>query len=99
MKKLNIVIHSSLNSFSLGDFTIQCDRESRKVSCFFVDTNKMNQIIAKQARNKKDLMDVFLISLHFSEELATVESDFGEQFDQQLGHLITEFTDITEEPQ
>jgi hypothetical protein len=64
-----------------------------------VDIDKMNQIIAKQARNKKDLVDVFLISLHFAEELATVKSDFGEQFDQQLKHLITEFADITEEPQ
>ncbi len=44
-------------------------------------------------------MDVFFISLHFDEELATVKSDFGEQFDQQLKHLITEFADVTEEPQ
>jgi hypothetical protein len=59
----------------------------------------MNQIIVKQARNKKDPVDVFLISLHFAEELATVKSDFGEQFDQQLKHRITEFADVTEEPQ
>ncbi len=51
----------------------------------------MNQIISKQARNKKDSVDVFLISLHFAEELATVKHDFGEQFDQQLRLLITEF--------
>ena len=51
------------------------------------------------ARNKKDPVDVFLISLHFAEELATVKSDFGEQFGQQLNHLITEFADITEELQ
>ncbi len=44
-------------------------------------------------------MNVFLISLHFAEELATVKNDFGEQFDQQLRHIITEFPDITEEPQ
>jgi hypothetical protein len=59
----------------------------------------MNQIIAKQARSKKDPVNVFLISLHFVEELATVKSDFGKQFDQQLKHLITEFADVTEEPQ
>ena len=41
----------------------------------------------------------FLISLHFAEELATAKSDFEEQFDQQLKHLITEFADVTEEPQ
>jgi hypothetical protein len=43
-------------------------------------------------------MDDFLIFLHFAEELATFKSDFGEQFDQQLKHLITEFADVTEEP-
>jgi hypothetical protein len=58
----------------------------------------MNQIIVKQARNKKDPVDVFLISLQFAEDLATVKSDFGEQYDQQLKHLITEFADVTEEP-
>jgi len=58
----------------------------------------MNKRIAKHARNKKDPMDVFLISLHFAEEIATVKSDFGEQFDQQLKHLITEIVDVTEEP-
>jgi hypothetical protein len=59
----------------------------------------MNKIIAKQARNKKDPVDVFLISLYFAEKLATVKSDFGEQSNQQLKHLITEFADLTEEPQ
>ncbi len=44
-------------------------------------------------------MDVFLITLHFAEEIETVKRDFGEYFDQQRKHLITEFADITEEPQ
>ena len=56
----------------------------------------MNQIIVKHARNKKDSVDVLLISLHFAEELAIVKSDFG---DQQRKHLITEFADVGEEPQ
>ncbi len=99
LKKLNDVVHPSLNSFTLVDPTIQCDCESRRISCLIVDTDKMNQIIAKRARNKKDPMDVLLISLHFVEELATLKSDFGEKFDQQLKHLIAEFADITEEPQ
>jgi hypothetical protein len=59
----------------------------------------MNQIIVKQARNKKYPVDVFLISLHFAEELVTIKSDFGEQFGQQLKHPITEFADVAEEPQ
>jgi len=96
---MEVVEHPNLNSFTMGDYTIQLNRESRRISCLIVDTGKMNQIIAKQARNKKDPMDVFLISLHFDEELATVINDYGEQFDQQLKHLITEFTDVTKEPQ
>jgi len=44
------------------------------------------------------LVDVFLISLYFAEQLVNVKSDFGEQFDQQLKPLITEFADVTEEP-
>jgi hypothetical protein len=60
----------------------------------------MNKIIVKHARNnKKNPSDVFLISLHFAEDLACVMHDFGEQFDQQLKQLITEFADVTEEPQ
>ena len=46
-----------------------------------VDSDKMDQIIVKQARNKKNSSDAFLISLHFAEGLASVKSDFGDQFD------------------
>jgi len=84
--------------FTMGDYIIQCNRKSGRISCLIVITDKMNQIIAKHARNKKDPVSVFLISLHLAEELATVKSDFEEQFDQQLKHLITEFADVTEEP-
>ncbi len=98
---LNVTIHPCLNSFTMGDCTIQCKRKSRRISCLIVDNDKMNHIyiIAKHARNKIDLEDVFLISLQFVEELTNVKSDFGEQFDQQLKHLIIEFADVTEEPQ
>ena len=78
LKKLEVAIHPNLNYFMTGDYTVQCNHESRKISCLIVDTDKMKQIIVKQARNKKDPVDVFLISLHFAEELATVKSDFGE---------------------
>jgi len=78
---------------------MQCNRESRRISCKIVGTDKTSQIIVKQDRNKKNPTDAFLISLHFAEEIASVRSDFVEKFDQQLKHLITEFTDITEESQ
>jgi len=64
-----------------------------------VDSDKMDQIIVKQARNKMNPRDIFLICLHFAEDLASVKRDFGEQFDQQLKQLITKCTYVTEEPQ
>ena len=73
LKKLEVVIHPNLNSFTMGDYTIQCNRESRRISCLIVDTDKMNKLIAKLTRKNKDSVDVFLISLHFTEELASVK--------------------------
>jgi hypothetical protein len=42
------------------------------------DSDEMDQIIVKHARNKKLPSDVFLISLHFAEDLASIKSNFGE---------------------
>jgi hypothetical protein len=99
LKQINVIIHPSLNIFAMGDFTINHNLESRRISCMIVASNKMDQIIVKHAKNKKNPSDVFLISLHFVEDLASVKSDFEDQFDQQLKQLITEFVDVTEEPQ
>ena len=98
LKKLDVVIHRSLNSFSMGEFTIHCNCESLRISCMIVDSGKMNQIIVKHVRNKKNPTDVFLISLHFAEELAIVKCDFNEQLGQYLEHLIAQIADKTEEP-
>jgi hypothetical protein len=43
-----------------------------------VDSDKVDKINVKQAQNKKNPCDVFLISLHFSEDVATIKSDGGE---------------------
>jgi hypothetical protein len=50
LKKLKVAIYSNLNSFTMGDYIVQCNRESRRISCLIIDTDKMNQIITKQAR-------------------------------------------------
>ena len=68
--------------FTMGYFTINCNREPRRIYFMIVDYDKMDQIIVKQARNKNNPSGVFLISLHFAEDLASVKSDFGDQFDQ-----------------
>jgi hypothetical protein len=54
-----------------------------------IDCDKMDQIIVKQAKNKKSSRDVLLISLHFAEDLVSLKNDFGENFDQQIKELIT----------
>ena len=72
LKKLEVAIHPNLNSFTMGDYRVQCNRESRIISCLIGDIDKMNQIIVKQARNKKDPVDVFLFSLYYVEEHAIV---------------------------
>jgi hypothetical protein len=89
LKQLNVVIHPSLSIYTMGDFSINFNRESRRISCMIVDYDKMDQIIVKQAGNKKNPSDVFLIYLYFAEDLASVKSYFGDQFDQQLKQLST----------
>jgi hypothetical protein len=78
LKKLDVVIHHSMIFFNKGGFKIKCNRESRRISCMRVDTYKMNYIIMKQARKKKNSTDAFHVFLHFAEKLAILKSDFGE---------------------
>ena len=49
LKQLNVVIHPSLNTFTMGDFTINRNRESRRISCMVVDFDNMDQIMLKEA--------------------------------------------------
>jgi hypothetical protein len=39
------------------------------------------------------------VSLHFSEELESIKKDFGPELDTQLKKRVTEFVDVTQEPQ
>ena len=80
MKLMNMVIQPSMNSFTIGMNVVNCKAEPRRVSCMVVDSDKMNKIIIKQSRNKKNPSELFLISLQFMEELDSVKSDFGEIF-------------------
>ena len=47
LKQLNVVIHPSLNIFTMRDFTINCNRELRRISCMSVDSDKIDKIIVK----------------------------------------------------
>ncbi len=56
LKQLHVVIHPSLNTYTMGDLTINCNRETRKISCMIVYYDKMDQIIVKQARKRRNLV-------------------------------------------
>jgi hypothetical protein len=58
----------------------------------------MQKILAKTARNKHTESELLLVSLHFSEELESIKTDFGPELDTQLKKLVTEFADVTQEP-
>jgi hypothetical protein len=59
----------------------------------------MQKILTKAARNKHNECEPFLVSLHSNEELQSIKTDFGSELDTQLKDLITEFVDVTQEPQ
>ena len=84
LRDLDVTIHPSSNEFTVESPTVACHREPRRTSCLSVDTAKMDKILIKQSRNKKNPADVFLISLQFKEDLEMNKSDFGEQFDKHL---------------
>jgi len=83
----------------MGNFTINCIRETLRKSCMIVNFDKIDQIDVKQARKKKNPIVVFLISLRFAKDLATIKSEFDEQFYKQLKQLIMVFSNVMEEPQ
>ena len=92
-------IQPSNNSVLIGDMPFAYESQPRRVSCFLVDSTKMQKILAKVVRDKHTESEFFLVSLHFSEELESIKIDFGSKLDTQLKQLVTEFDDVTQEPQ
>jgi hypothetical protein len=89
MKKLNMFIKPSNDLVLIGDMPFACESQPRWVSCLLVDSSKMQKILAKAVRNKHTESELFLVSLHFSEELESIKTDFGPEFDIQLKQLVT----------
>ncbi len=87
------------NFVFIGDMPLACESQPRRVSCLLVDSSKMQKIVAKATRNKHTESEMCLVSLHFSEELESIKMDFGPEQDTQLKKLVTEFADVTQEPQ
>jgi hypothetical protein len=36
LKKLEVAMHPNMNSFTMGDYTVKCNRESRRISCLIL---------------------------------------------------------------
>ncbi len=82
-----------------GDIPFPCESQPRWASYLLVDSSKMHKILAKVVRNKRTQSELFLVSLHFAEEVESIKTDFGPELDTQLKELVTEFVDVTQEPQ
>jgi hypothetical protein len=64
-----------------------------------VDSSKIQEILAKSARNKRTESELFLVPLNFAEALESIKTNFGTELDTQLKELVTEFADVTQKPQ
>jgi hypothetical protein len=100
LKELNLSIQSSEGMVLIDDIPFLCESQSRRVSCFLVESAKIiHKILAKAARSKHTESELFLVSFHFAEELGSIKIDFCPKSDVQLKELLTEFADVTQEPQ
>jgi hypothetical protein len=99
MKELDMSIHPSKDMVLIGDIPFLCESQSRRLSCLLVDSSKMHKILAKVGRSKHTESELFLVSLHFPEELESIKTYFVPELDTQLKELVTEFVDVTKEPQ
>ena len=63
LNQLDVLIHPSLNTFTMGGITIKCNRESRRISWMIVDSNKIDQIIVKRARIRRILVMMYFLYL------------------------------------
>ena len=92
-------IQPSKDMVLIVDILFLCESQPRRVSCFLVDSSKMHKILAKAARSKQTKSELFLVSIHFVEELESIKTYFGPELETQFKELINEFADITQEPQ
>jgi hypothetical protein len=60
----------------------------------------MQKFFTKAIRNKRSECELFLLSLQFAKEFQTIKTDlFCSELDTQLKELITDFADVTKDPQ
>jgi len=92
-------IQPSNNLVMINDQLFPCESQPSRISCLLVDSSKMQKFLTKATRNKHNECELFQVSLHFAEELQTIKTDLSSELDTKLKELITEFADVTQEPQ
>ena len=92
-------IQSSNDLVLIGDIPFSCESQPLKVSCFLVDSSKMQKILAKVVRNKHTESELCLVSIRFAEELEYIKTKFGPELDTQFKELVNEFVDVTQQSQ
>ena len=55
----------------------------------------MEKVMNKASKSKKQTSDFFVVSLQLAEQIASVKTDFGSEYDDEIKSLIEEFEDIT----
>jgi hypothetical protein len=98
MKEFNMSIQPSNDMILIVDIPFLCESQPRRVSCFLVDSSKMHKILAKDARSKHTESKLFLVSLHFAEELESIKTNLGPESITYIKELVTKFADVTQEP-
>jgi hypothetical protein len=81
MKELNMSIQPSKDMVLIGDIPFVCKSQPRRVSCLLVESSKMHTILAKAPRSKHKKSELFLVSLHFAEELEYIKTYFDPELD------------------
>ena len=77
----------------IGDISFICESQPRRFSCFMVDSSKMHKVLRKAARDKHIESELLLVSLHFTEELESIKTEYGPELDTRLNEIATEFAD------
>ena len=92
-----MIIRPKAKTISLHGAEIPCTTEDRRVSCFLLDHgDKMEKVMNKASKSKKQTSDFFVVSLQLAEQIASVKTDFGSEYDDEIKSLIEEFEDITQ---
>ena len=89
-----MIIKPKENIVSINGVDISSQSENRRVSCQTIDCDKLEKVMKKASRSKKQSSDFFVISLQLAEQITAIKSDFGEDYDERLRSLVEEYADV-----